>query len=196
MPPTRRMRYLGAFAFATAGAVSGQDADRDLAFEAASVAFDENGGSVFRQLRVTDGTISITASEGTLTESKGAERTLQFVGSVEIQFARAMLSADRATFRFADGQLTEGEMIGSPLAFETAPTENRTAFHGTAGRIFYDRSKGVVTAGEGASFAYANMRVRNCNWTYSLTDGTYSAVANDEDKCVASITRANAGVTE
>lgn len=195
MLPIRLSRYVGALAVIVAGALSGQEPSGDLAVEADSVTFDaQNGSSVFKQLSVSDGTLSIRANEGSATDGEGDERTWQFTGAVEIQFATAMIIAERATFRSATGQLTGGEVIGHPVAFEAMQTESRTAFRGAAGRISYDRSTGVVAAGDGASFAYDNMRVQNCNWTYSLSDGAYEAVANDNNKCVVSIARSDSNV--
>jgi lipopolysaccharide export system protein LptA len=187
MLSTRRSRYLGAFAVATVAAAAGQETSPDVSVEADSVFFDARGNSVFSDLSVSDGTVSIRAREGVATRSELEAGTWQFKGEVEITFATAMLLADSATFRFAAGRLIEGEVLGRPAAFEASPAEGRMPFSGTAGFISYDRSRGLLTAREGATFAYDDTQVRNCNWTYSLSDGAFSGFANDDDKCVVSI---------
>ena len=187
MLSTRRSRYLGAVAAATVVTAAGQETS-SVSVEADSVSFDvPSGNSVFNDLSVSDGTVSIRAREGVATGRELEAGTWQFNGEVEITFATALLLADSATFRFAAGRLTEGEVLGRPAAFETSPAEGRMPFSGTAGLISYDRSRGLLTARDGATFAYDDTRVRNCNWTYSLNDGAFSGFANDDDKCVVSI---------
>lgn len=189
MLPTRRRRHLAALIVATMShAAAGQETTPEVSFEAESVFYDaRKGSSVYKGLSVSDGTVSISANEGVATRNERDEGTLEFSGAVEVTFESSVVSADSATFRFAAGRLTEGEVIGRPAEFETSATEGPRSIRGTAGRISYDRSQGVLSARDGVSFAYDATTVRNCNWTYSLNDGAFSVFSADDAKCAVSV---------
>jgi lipopolysaccharide export system protein LptA len=158
-----------------------------VSFEADSVSLDARGSSVFTGLTVADGTVTLNAAEGTTTGEDGDSRLVDLRGGLTIAIDTATLAADSGTLRIADGRFTELELLGDPVTLEgTAGGESRQ-FRLTAGRIAYDGARRVLQVSDGAVFVSDGMEVRNCSWTYDLSDKSVQAVAETSSKCTATV---------
>ena len=73
-----------------------------ISFEADSVSFDPRGSSVFTGLIVTDGTITISAAEGTATSKHGGNGLWELRAGLSIAIDAATLVADSGTLRSAE----------------------------------------------------------------------------------------------
>ena len=158
-----------------------------VSFQAAAMSFDLRGNSVYTALTVTDGTLTISAAQGTATSQDGANGLWELRAGLSIAIDGATLAADSGTLRASDGRFTEIEFLGAPVTLEgTAGGESRQ-FRLTAGRIAYDGTRGVLQASEGVVFVSDGLEVRNCNWTYDLSDKSVQAVAETASKCAATV---------
>lgn len=182
----RRSAFVVLVSCATALA---QPPEQGVSVEADSVSFGR-GGSVYTGLTVTDGTVTINAAEGTTTSGNSDDGVLDFRRGLRITIDLATLSADSGTLRFADGGITQVELRGDPVTLDASTGSGARPFHLTAGRISYDGALRVLTASEGAVFASDGMEVRNCSWTYDLSDKSVQGLAETDSKgCTASIAK-------
>ena len=158
-----------------------------VSFQAQKMSFDLRGNSVFTALTVTDGTLTISAAQGTATSQDGANGLWELRAGLSIAIDGATLAADSGTLRASDGRFTEIEFLGAPVTLEgTAGGESRQ-FRLTAGRIAYDGTRGVLQASEGVVFVSDGLEVRNCSWTYDLTNKSVQAVAETSSQCTATV---------
>lgn len=158
-----------------------------ISFEADSVSFDPRGNSVFTGLIVTDGTITISAAEGTATSKDGGNSLWELRAGLSIAIDAATLVADSGTLRSADGRFTEIELLGAPVTLEGKAGNEARQFRLTAGRIAYDGTSRVLQASEGTVFVSDGLEVRNCNWTYDLSDNSVQAVTETSSKCAVTV---------
>jgi lipopolysaccharide export system protein LptA len=158
-----------------------------VSIEADSMSFDGQGNSVFKGLTVTDGTFTISAEEGTTTSQNGGSGLWELRAGLRIAIDAATLAADSGTMRAAGGRFTEIEFLGAPVTLEGTAGGDSRQFRLTAGRIAYDGTRGVLQASEGVVFVSDGLEVRNCNWTYDLSDKSVQAVAETASKCAATV---------
>lgn len=158
-----------------------------VSFEADFMSFDLRGSSVYKNLTVTDGAVTITAAEGTATGQDGDNGLWRLRAGLSIAMDAATLSADSGTLRSADGRFTEIEFLGDPVTLEGTAGSEARHFRLTAGRIAYDGARQVLQASEGAVFISDGLEVRNCSWTYDLSNKSVQAVAETSDKCRATV---------
>ena len=68
--------------------------------------------------RITQGDLTIAADDALATGFEFDEASeWRFTGNVRIEVATAVMEADSAVFTFADGQLSRGELEGTPASF-------------------------------------------------------------------------------
>src|SRR5687768_3829268 len=166
---------------------SGQQPERGVSVDADSVFLDlRNGGSVYKGLAVTDGVISVVAGEGTTT-SEGDDGVWRFRGDLRITIDVTTLTADSGTFRYTDGKFTDFELLGAPLTLDGSTGTGSRPFRLTAGRTMYDGAQQLFTASEDVVFVSNGMEIRNCRWTYDLSDKSVQGLAEGERKCTADL---------
>jgi hypothetical protein len=136
---------------------------------------------------VTDGAVTISAGEGTTTSQDGDNGLWELRAGLHIAIDAATLAADSGTLRFADSRFTEIEFLGDPVTLEGTAGGEARKFRLTAGRIAYDGARQVLQASDGAVFASDGLEVRNCSWTYDLSDKSVHAVAETSSKCTATV---------
>lgn len=162
-------------------AAVGQTSRQSLSFNADSVSLGADN-SVFNDITITDGRVSIEAGEGRITGDQTAEGSWELSDGVRIAIDSARLSGAAATFRYSEGRFTVGEITGDPVMFETSPGPGVAPIRGTAGTISYDRAQGLLSATGDASFSRGAQEV-DCDWTFNLQDGTASGIGEGDEKC-------------
>lgn len=164
-----------------------------VSFEADSVSLDLRGtGNIFTGLTVTDGSITINAAEG---ESTGDNRDFwELRAGLRVAIDTATLTADSGTLRFADGKFTEIKLLGDPVTLEGLVGSEKRQFRLAAGRIEYDGTRRVLRVSEGAVFVSDGLEVRNCSWTYDLSERSVEATAETTGRCVATVATSRTSV--
>jgi lipopolysaccharide export system protein LptA len=164
-----------------------QPPDRvSLDAEFASLSLQGND-SVFSGLTVTDGTVTVNATEGTTTSDGAGNGLWKLRRGLRIVFDTATLTADSGTALFADGKFTEIALLGDPVTLDEPGEGELRQFRLTAGRITYDGTQRVLSAAENVVFLSDGLEVKNCSWTYDLSGNTVEATAESSDKCTASV---------
>jgi lipopolysaccharide export system protein LptA len=187
MTRTRKARYRWGALVLIFSAALAQEQEQGVTFEADSASVDlRTGGSLFTGLAVTDGAVSVNAMEGTHT-SEGDDGVWDVRGGLRISIDVATLTADAGTLRYTDGVFSEVELLGTPVTLDGSAGSGSRPFRLTAGRISYDGARQRLTASEDVVFASNGMEIRNCSWTYDLSDKSVQGLAEADDKCNASV---------
>jgi lipopolysaccharide export system protein LptA len=186
--PTVPCGIIGAFMLLILNATAlAQPPDR-VSLDAEFVSLDLRGNdSVFSGLTVTDGTVTVNAAEGTTINDGDGNGRWDLRRGLGIVFDTATLTADRGTLRFADGKLTEIELRGDPVTLDEPGDGESRQFRLAAGRIAYDGTQRLLRASDGVVLLSDGLEVKNCSWTYDLSDKTVEATAETTDKCTASV---------
>jgi lipopolysaccharide transport protein LptA len=152
--PRRRVAPRRGFALAAALAVAGflpwvppaAAQQQEITLDAASSDFDRrNERLVFREIRVRQGDIEISADEAESRDLDFARGSWSFRGNVRIRSPMGELEADRATITFTDHRLDKATADGAPARFaRTMPEPEPRLVTGTANRIVYDLSRGQL----------------------------------------------------
>jgi lipopolysaccharide export system protein LptA len=154
--------------------VSGQAAEPQLplTLDAASSEFDRRKEQLeFRDVRIEQGTMSISARLATSKELDFAAGRWTFSGDVQIHTDMGDLQADEAVLSFVDHQLTRAIVTGEPARFtrQMATDEGRLVT-GTAREIDYDTGEGEIVLAGNASLMDGLREVRGGRLMYRLAE--------------------------
>ena len=119
---------------------------QEITLEAASSDFDRRGEQlVFRDVRIQQGALVISAAEAETRELDFASGSWEFRGRVRIEGPMGLIEADRATISFRDHGLSSAVAEGTPARFaRTLAGEEPRRVNGTANRIQYDPGAGEM----------------------------------------------------
>ncbi len=110
----------------------------------------KNQQVVFRQVRVVQGDIAISAARAESAALEFADSTWRFIGSVRVSTSQGEIESDSAAVRFSNSRLTGVTAMGDPARFrrQAEAGESRTVA-GTARQIEFDvRRQQVVLTGQ------------------------------------------------
>lgn len=110
-----------------------------IALDAESSEYDRSGNRLmFRQVRITQGGLSIAADQAVANNLDFAASTWEFEGHVELRGQGTRILADSASVRFSNHQLVHATAAGAPATFERDATPELRALSGEAEVIDYD----------------------------------------------------------
>jgi lipopolysaccharide transport protein LptA len=110
-----------------------------IALDAESSEYDRGRNQLlFRQVRITQGDLSIAADQAVANNLDFAASTWEFTGHVELQGQGSRIRANAASIRFANHQLVHATATGAPATFERDATPELRALSGDAEVIDYD----------------------------------------------------------
>jgi lipopolysaccharide transport protein LptA len=121
-----------------------------ITLDAASSEFDRRAGRLsFREVRIEQGQMVITAALAQADELDFARSKWRFTGDVHIETGMGTIDAGEAELTFVDHELREAEALGEPARFSRQmPEADGRLVTGTAGTISYDTREGeIVLAG-------------------------------------------------
>lgn len=158
-PESRRRRFPSSRACVLAAAVAifvahpAAAQTQPITLDAASSDFDRrNERLVFREVRIQQGDIMISADEAESRDLDFSSGSWLFRGNVRLSGPMGSIEAERATVGFADHKLGKATAEGSPARFSrTMPPPEARVVTGTANRIDYDLARGELElAGQAA----------------------------------------------
>lgn len=135
--------------------------------------------SIYTNVRVTDGRVTITAAEGTTDETSFEDSRWQFAGGVTITMETATLTASTATFEFRNGELQFGELTGEPVQMTDFIEEQQTAVRGTADRITFDNRTQTAALYGQATLALGANEYSGCDLVYHLNEKTFNSGSSE-----------------
>jgi len=135
--------------------------------------------SIYTNVRITDGIVTIRAGEGTTDETSFEDSRWQFAGGVGITLESAELNATTATFVFANGELQYGELLGNPVEITDYIDEQQTAVRGTAERIVFDNRDQTAALYGQATLALGANEYSGCDLVYHLAEKTFNSGSSE-----------------
>ena len=162
------------------GVASAQVTDLDLRLpwdiDAESTSFDgKTSMIIFRGLRLSQGRISIDADEGRASNTEGEDGFWQFSGNVVINVDNGRIVCETADLRFAEYQLKQATVSGSPATFELQRPCTNDVTYAEAGKLFYDVVEGVIEFSEDATINEAGNQISSNFLVYDINEQRINA---------------------
>lgn len=151
-----------------------------------------NNRLLFRQLRITQGPLSIRADEAAASPADFADSTWIFTGNVRIVDAGTEAEGDRAELRFRDNQLRSAVLQGNPARFsqprsgDTDPAQGQA--QGQASELNYDLAAGTILMAGNATLSDGTNEITGARITYDLRREVVTAGADDSGQVRMRIT--------
>jgi lipopolysaccharide transport protein LptA len=148
-------------------------ADRELPIniDAASSEVDYRSNTVvFRDVTITQGTVSVAATMARATGLDFRDSTWTFTGDVRIRTAGGKLTSDEARVQFRNNVLAFATITGSPARFEQQLAEPRGTATGHAGVIEYDMTTGSVKFSRDAWLSDGRNEISGPELVYNVTE--------------------------
>lgn len=161
-----------------------QEDPQPISLDADSSLFDRQTNRVeFRQLRISQGDMSISADEAVASGLDFEEGEWRLTGNVTLTLESARIYADSALMTFVDNELQTAELIGSPATLEDLgdPDDDPDSepVRGGADRLVYDNAAQVMRMLEGAWFASGQNEFRGCDLIYDLDQEQLSSGSSE-----------------
>jgi lipopolysaccharide transport protein LptA len=154
----------------------------EITLDAASSDFDRrNERLVFQEVRISQGQMSISASEAETRDLDFSRGSWVFRGNVRIESDMGTIQADRATISFANHQLQSARAEGSPARFSRLMLEpERRQVTGNANRIDYDLARGELELSGQASLSDGLREVSGGRLLYRIREDRLLASADEQ----------------
>jgi lipopolysaccharide export system protein LptA len=133
-----------------AAAAVARDRSVPILLDAQSTSIDlKTNSAVFTRIRISQGTMSITADQGQASQQRSADLYFEdnvwnFRGNVKITVEHGQLISDDAQITFVNNALGKAVVNGKPAAFEQTIAKTGKLAKGNAETIDYDAAKHVV----------------------------------------------------
>jgi len=162
------------------GAQQSEEARRQFTAGFDSLSLDlRSNQSIYTNVRITDGYVTIQAAEGAADETSFENSQWKFDGGVSINVETAEMIAISATFVFENGELASGELTGTPVEITDFIEEQQAAVRGTAERIVFDnRAQTAALYGRSTLTLGAN-EYSGCDLVYHLTEKTFNSGSSE-----------------
>jgi lipopolysaccharide transport protein LptA len=171
---------LAALALATGAPALAQQ--QEILLEAASSDFDRRGERLlFRDVRIQQGDIVITAAEAETRDLEFSSGQWEFRGNARIDGPMGSIQADRATIGFSNHQLQFAVAEGAPAEFNrTMPGPEARRVNGTANRISYDLRAGELSLQGQARLSDGVREASGARLVYRIAEDRLIASADEE----------------
>ena len=146
-----------------------------------------NNNVVFRRVRISQGTLSISADLG---QGQGAKDSSQlnfddslwqFRGNVKIIMDEGELTSDEAQINFAKQLLSKAVVNGKPASFEKHIAKTGKLAQGHADNIDYDVVKGIVRLTKNGWLTDGSYEVHGDSLKYNMITQTMAAEGSEQD---------------
>ncbi|HTD72625.1 MAG TPA: lipopolysaccharide transport periplasmic protein LptA [Steroidobacteraceae bacterium] len=150
------------------------DRQATILLDSQSVSIDlKTNSAVFSKVRITQGTMSITADQGQASQQRSADLYFEnnvwnFKGNVKITMDQGQLTSDDAQITFVNSLLSKAIVNGKPAAFEQTVTKTGKLAKGRADSIDYDANKHVVRFLRDAYLNYGDNELRGQALKYDV----------------------------
>ncbi len=139
---------------------------------------------VFHKVRITQGTMSVSADQGQATRQASGldfDNSLWiFRGNVKISMDQGQLSADDAQITFTKKLLAKAVANGGPAEFQQRVAKTGKIARGHAETIDYDASKGIVRLSKNAWLSDEQNEIRGESLKYNLIAQSIVAEAAEQ----------------
>jgi lipopolysaccharide transport protein LptA len=152
------------------GASAQNDAGDELQFSADSLVLDGPTNMMrAQQPRITQGNLRIAADDALATGFEFDEAgEFRLTGNVRVDVDMASMKANSAVFMYANGQLSRGELEGTPVSFSAVDAATQRKVTGYAGKMSYDNVARTLRMSGSASVQMETREVVGCDLIYDL----------------------------
>jgi lipopolysaccharide transport protein LptA len=159
-----------ALAFSAALAIGAQETADELTFTSGPLVLDRQTNMMRAETpRITQGNLTVVADNALATGFEFDEAgEFRLTGNVRIEVDSAVMEADSAVFRFADGRLSRGELEGTPVSFSDFDREEQKSIVGSAGKMSYDYEARTLRMTGEASVRLDNREILGCDLIYDF----------------------------
>jgi len=169
-------------ALVLAGGAPAHAQQQEILLEAASSDFDRRGERLlFRDVRIQQGDIVITAAEAETRDLEFSSGQWEFRGNARIDGPMGSIEADRATIRFSNHQLQVAVAEGAPAEFtRNMPGPEARRVNGTANRISYDLGQGELSLQGQARLTDGVREASGARLVYRIAEDRLIASADEQ----------------
>ena len=179
----RRAAWLLALAaVAPVAAQQAPQAQQEILLEAASSDFDRRGERLlFRDVRIQQGDIVITAATAETRDLEFTSGTWEFSGDVRLDGPMGSIESDRASIWFTNHRLEFARAEGAPARFaRTMAGPEARLVQGTANQISYDLAAGELTLQGQARLSDGLREASGARLVYRIAEERLIASADEE----------------
>jgi len=183
--PSTLRSCAAALAVAFAAGAQNNGARDELQFSADAVELDGPTNMMrAQQPRITQGNLHIAANDALATGLEFDQAgEFRLTGNVRVDVDMASMEANSAVFMYADGQLSRGELEGTPVSFSAVDTATQRKVTGYAGKVSYDNVARTLRMSGNAAVQMETREVLGCDLIYDLrAERVTSGSADCEDK--------------
>ena len=160
-----------AFALAVALAAGAQDNDSDeLQFTSGPFVLDGPTNMMrAQQPHITQGNLLITADDVLATGFEFDQAgEFRLTGNVRVEVENASMQANSAIFMYANGRLSRGELVGTPVSFSAFDEATQRNVTGHAGAMSYDYVASTLRMTGDALVQMETREVLGCDLIYDF----------------------------
>ena len=173
-----------ALALAVALAAGAQEANSDeLQFTSGPFVLDGPTNMMrAQQPRITQGNLRISADDVLATGFEFDQAgEFRLTGNVRVEAENASMQANSAVFMYANGRLSRGELVGTPVSFSAFDEATRQNVTGHAGSMSYDYVASTLRMTGDALVQLETREVLGCDLIY---DFRAERVSSGSAECV------------
>jgi lipopolysaccharide export system protein LptA len=147
-----------------------------------------NNRLIFRQLKITQGALTIKADEATADPADFEKSIWVFVGNVSIENGGTQASCDRAELTFLDNRLRKGSLTGQPARFSQAGIRGNPPTKGRSQLIEYDLDAATIQLTTDANLSDGRSELSGNKIAYDLRREVVTAGGNQDGQVRMRIT--------
>jgi lipopolysaccharide transport protein LptA len=168
-------------AFAIGASAQGNNGGEELQFTSGPLVLDGQTNMMrAQQPRITQGNLRIVADDVLATGLEFDEAgEFRLTGNVRIDVDTAFMEASSAVFMYANGRLSRGELVGTPVHFGDVDPANQRTVTGTAEKMSYDYSARTLRMTGNASVQFPTREVFGCDLIYDIGAERASSGSSD-----------------
>ncbi|MGI9206060.1 MAG: LptA/OstA family protein [Woeseiaceae bacterium] len=143
---------------------------------------------MFRGLRLSQGTLGISAEEGRATKMDFEDSVWQFNGDVVIDVDGGHIESDSAEMQFSGYQLRLATIVGSPATFRLTRPGSEHDTYAEAGRLKYDLQAGVIEFSDQARITEGGNQIASNFLVYNIREQRINASSGGDGEPKVRIT--------
>lgn len=143
---------------------------------------------MFRGLRLSQGTLGISAEEGRATKMDFEDSVWQFSGDVVIDVDSGHIESDSAEMQFSGYQLRLATIVGSPATFRLTRPGSDQDTYAEAGRLKYDLDAGIIEFSDEAMITEGGNQIASNYLVYNIREQRINASSGGEGEPKVRIT--------
>lgn len=195
--PVRVLPLLAFLPLVAAAEVTDLDLRLPWDIDAESTSFDgKTSMIIFTGLRLSQGRISVEADEGRATNAEGEDGFWRFTGNVIIDVEDGHIECDSADLTFAEYELKQATVTGSPATFELKRSGKEEVTYAEAGKLSYDVDAGVIEFSQQATINEGGNQISSNFLVYNITEQRINAQGSEDGRVRIKYTPTNGAETD